>query len=242
MTAGGNNRSGRIAFGLLAAGLMVAAATQPASAGFFERLFGGFRHHNQRPPDNSQAFVDPFNQPSERRADTGPARGFCVRTCDGRYFPVQTAPGMSAADVCRAFCPASQTRLYSGGTIDYATASDGSRYADSPNAYLYRQQLVTGCTCNGRDAFGLAHIDAANDPTLRPGDVVATKKGLMAVTASRNKITEFTPVGVARNFSSVERERLSKLRIQEKVPAAPDTTASIPAARDDDNRSAQLSR
>ena len=33
---------------------------------------------------------------------------------------------------------------------------------------------------NGRDAFGLAPYDMTSDPTLRPGDVVATKDGFQA--------------------------------------------------------------
>lgn len=249
MTAGGKSAGVRVAIGVVAAVLLIVGLAQPASAqGLFERLFGGFRHHQAPPPANSQAFVDPFtalinhfNPPPQRRADSGgPTRAFCVRTCDGRYFPVQASPGMSAAEACHAFCPASQTQLYAGGNIDYAAASDGSRYADSQNAFLYRKQLVAGCTCNGRDAFGLAHIDAASDPTLRPGDVVATESGLMAVTATRNRTAEFTPVGASRAYSQVERDKLSKLKVQENVPAAPDTTASIPPAGGD--HSAQLAR
>ena len=112
--------------------------------------------------------------PQERlRADArGPSKAFCVRTCDGRYFPVRAHAGMSAAESCHSFCPASETRLYSGSNIDYATATDGSRYADMPNAFAYRKALVTGCTCNGRNAFGLAHIDAAK--TRRCGQAISS--------------------------------------------------------------------
>lgn len=249
MAAGGKRARIRVAIGVLAVSLLTFGAVASANAGIFESLFGSFRRQQPPPPPaNSQAFVDPLtalanhvNPPQQRRADSGPARAFCVRSCDGRYFPVQAAPGMSAAEACRSFCPASQTRLYSGGNIDYATASDGSRYAYLDHAFLYRKQLVAGCTCNGRDAFGLAHIDAASDPTLRPGDVVATKNGLMAVTVTRNKTAEFTPVGASRAYSPIERDKLSKLKIQEHVPAAA-TTASIPAVRTDDRHSAQLDR
>ena len=41
------------------------------------------------------------------------------------------------------------------------------------NAFVYRQKIVPGCTCNGRDTFGLAPISIANDPTLRQGDIVS---------------------------------------------------------------------
>jgi hypothetical protein len=168
-----------------------------------------------------------------------------VRTCDGHFFQVRAQPGMSAAAACHAFCPASQTRLYSGSNIDYAVARDGSRYADLDTAYVYRQHLVAGCTCNGRNVFGLAHIDPATDPTLRPGDVVATKNGLMAFTGVKNgehdKAAGFTPAASYRGFSSSYRAMLSAMKIAAPGAGAPDTiTSSIPPAND--NRSAQLTR
>jgi len=62
---------------------------------------------------------------------------------------------MSAAESCSASCTARKTRLYSGSSIDNAVTNGGSRYVDLNNAFVYRKQLVVGCTCNGRDAFGL---------------------------------------------------------------------------------------
>jgi len=247
MLADGKRAGFRVAIGLVVAGAIL-GATAPASAqGLLERLFGGFHRHQTAPTPSSQAFVDPFtalanhfNPPPERRvADSSPSRGFCVRTCDGRYFPVQASAGMSAAESCRSFCPASQTKLYSGGTIDYAAANDGSRYPDSDTAFMFRKQLVAGCTCNGRDAFGLAHIEPAHDTTLRSGDVVATQGGLMAVTGTRNKTAEFTPVSTSRAYSPIERDKLSQMKVRENT-APPETTASIPPR--DDSHSAQLAR
>jgi hypothetical protein len=231
-----------------------ALAPTPASAGFFEQLFGGLRHafshpHRAEPPRHADSFADPFTSlaralsDDDRRdervvsRDRGPSRGFCVRTCDGHFFPVEARGRMSAADACHSFCPASDTRVYSGSNIDYATTSDGSRYADLPNAYRYRKQLVPGCTCNGRTAFGLAHVDVANDPTLRPGDVVATKNGLMAVTGGRDTSGAFTPVANA-NLPKAERAALSQLRVREDygVPRN-ETTGSVAATKDQRNAS-----
>jgi Protein of unknown function (DUF2865) len=240
-----------VSAGVFAIGLLTFFSLGPASAqGIFERIFGGLRHAVEAPaglPANIQAFADPFagvrTAPSQR-AETAPASGYCVRTSDGFYFPVQAHAGVSAAAACRTFCPASQTRLYSGGSIDHAVASDGGRYADLDTAFLYRKQLVAGSTCNGRDAFGLARIDVNSDPTLRPGDVVATKTGLVAFTGMKNKVADFTPIDSYRNLSKGARDKLSEMKIMPPNPGAPNVTPVTLSGRTrgDDNRSAQLSR
>jgi hypothetical protein len=101
-----------------------------------------------------------------------------VRLCDGRYFPVQRSSAAQAGELCNSLCPASETRVFSGSDISSATSSDGTRYSSLENAFVYREKVVDGCTCNGTDAFGLAKIDVANDPTLRKGDMIATESGL----------------------------------------------------------------
>ncbi|MGN6571253.1 MAG: DUF2865 domain-containing protein [Pseudolabrys sp.] len=245
---------------MAAFGVIAAAATfapTPASAGFFDQLFGGLRHaftprHHAEPPRHADSFADPFtslaralsddDRPGERvvTRDNGPSRGFCVRTCDGHFFPVQARPGMSAADVCHSFCPAAETHVYSGSNIDYATTGDGSRYADLPNAFAYRKQVVSGCTCNGRTAFGLAHVDVANDTTLKPGDVVATKAGMTVVEAGRSKQAELAPISTA-NIGKIERAALSQLRVtQDYGTPRSDVTGSVAAPKD--QQSAQLEK
>ena len=238
--------------GIFAVGQLTFASLAPASAqGIFERIFGGLRHAVEAPaglPANIQAYADPFagtrNVPSQR-AEARPASGYCVRTSDGFYFPVQAHAGVSAADACRTFCPASQTRLYSGSGIDHAFASDGRRYADLDTAFLYRKELVADATCNGRDAFGLARVDVNTDPTLRPGDVVATKSGLVAFTGMKNKVADFTPIDSYRGVPKSTRDKLSDVRIMPPNPGAPNVTPvtlTNSARARDDNRSAQLSR
>ena len=56
---------------------------------------------------------------------------------------------------------------------------------------------MANCTCNGRDAFGLASFDVKNDPTLRPGDIVSTKDGLMAYAGKSGRGAIFTSVNPA---------------------------------------------
>lgn len=231
---------------------MTGAMTGPANAqGLFEALFGGISRAirgEARPLSAPQAYApergydrDPVTrffddltgQRSGQRvaaAPSGPSRGFCVRTCDGSYFPVQSRPGMSAAEACSSFCPASETKVFSGSNIDYAVARDGQRYTDLQNAFVYRQKLVDGCTCNGKRTGGLAAIPAQTDPTLRPGDIVATAEGFKAFTPNRHAQAEFTPVDLARVNKSV-RETLASTKIApnhtEPTVEDGDTTASI---------------
>jgi hypothetical protein len=240
--------------GVLSLGLLMLAWSTPASAqGIFERIFSGLRHAIEAPgrePVTITAFADPLTGLGDRpqqRADSGPGHAFCVRSCDGQFFPVQSRPGMSAAESCNAFCPASKTRLYSGSVIDNAVASDGSRYADLDNAFVYRKQLVAGCTCNGRDPFGLARMDVKADPTLRPGDVVATTSGLVAFTGTKNNTADFTPIDAYRGLSKTSRDKLADVKIMPPNPGAaeptPATITRISArARDNDRLRAQLSR
>jgi hypothetical protein len=215
----------RFSAGVLA-GLLALAPAMPASAqnllqSFFSDLDHALRGRERLPerlPERIPAFAEPFSNinrvtPPAMPVEAGPAKAFCVRTCDGHFFPVRAQPGMSVAEACHAFCPASETRIYSGGAIDYAVARDGSRYADLPNAYVYRRRIVAGCTCNGHDVFGLAHIDVGSDPTLKPGDVVATEHGLVAFTGRKDRIANFTPVESYPYFSASFRDQLSSLRV-----------------------------
>src|SRR5262245_56010938 len=97
--------------------------------------------------DPGRASSDPMDFfRSQRRSSRhsyggGGSTGYCVRLCDGRYFPVQRAGDTSAENMCSAFCPASKTKVFYGSEIDHARASDGKRYEDLDNAYEYRERL-----------------------------------------------------------------------------------------------------
>jgi Protein of unknown function (DUF2865) len=234
MQMGGKAMSLRAAAGVLAAAMLTLALPAPAPAqGLFESFFDGLSRALQAPqrePAPIRAFAEPavrFERtitPPSVHVETGPAKAFCVRTCDGHFFPVRAHAGMSAAEACHAFCPASETRLYSGSTIDYAIARDGSRYAALDTAYVYRKHLVAGCTCNGRDQFGLARVDVSTDPTLRPGDVVATRNGMVAFTGRKDNSADFTPVESYAHFSKGYRDSLAAMQIMPPNPGAPPAT------------------
>ena len=167
----------RLALGLAiaAAALVAVLGAQARAQNLFDFLFGGFQR--QAPQQQQQA---PPPGGSIPEAGYGGGQAFCVRLCDGRYFPLQPHPTASPSQLCSAFCPATQTRIFRGNEIQTAVGQDGSRYQELKNAYLYRKQLVSGCTCNGKDSLGLVTLDVSNDPTLQPGDTVATPDGKTA--------------------------------------------------------------
>src|SRR5262249_39142550 len=84
-----------------------------------------------------------------------------------------TSPGQ----MCSSMCPASQTQIFYGNSIDSASAPGVGAYTNLRNAFIFRKQLVPNCTCNGKDAFGLVTLDVNADPTLRAGDLIGTKDG-----------------------------------------------------------------
>ena len=211
----------------------VALGPRVASAeNLFDFFFGGAQKQQQRQaPAQANFFADPFGlnqQPAPPRpvatAGSGPA--FCVRSCDGKYFPVSTRGGATPAQMCQAFCPASATKVFFGSSIDGASSSTGERYADIENAFAYRKALRADCTCNGRDPAGLAPVDLTLDTSLRPGDVIATTSGLVAYTGIRvgaNQAADFTPVASYPGLTADVRARLGGMKV---APVIAETVAS----------------
>jgi hypothetical protein len=170
---------------------------------FFSALFGGFR---MRPPPEIRVPF-PNDDAPRQRASYGGGTAYCVRGCDGRYFPAQGNDAESKAQSCKSFCPTSETSLVYGSNIDDATTDSGKSYSDLPNAFRYRNEIVSGCTCNGKDPAGLASLKAEDDPTLRKGDIVAGSDGL--VVANRNASDRR---GIAMNFSPLPERIRAKFR------------------------------
>ncbi|MDB5656875.1 MAG: hypothetical protein JWQ94_4488 [Tardiphaga sp.] len=148
---------------------------------FFSALFGGMA---SRPGPAISLPLSTDGDFGERRelrprVASGGRQAFCVRTCDGRYFPISATDSASRAASCNNFCPASETKIVYGSSIDQAATDTGKPYSELPNAFKYRTELVPGCTCNGKDQVGLAPVKVEDDPTLRKGDIVAGADGLM---------------------------------------------------------------
>jgi Protein of unknown function (DUF2865) len=225
--------------GALAAAILASA---PAQAGFFDFLFGG---PDKGPHPSVSSYADPsapvtppsLGQESVRQnaGSTGHGVAFCVRLCDGQHFPLeQRVANATPIETCRSMCPASKTKVFYGAEIDNAVAKDGARYADLDTAYIYRKQLVANCTCNGKNAMGLAPYDLPSDPTLRPGDIVATKTGLMAYTG--NPAQAFTPVTLSSVATQLNSATSAKSALNDRRPASP---VAADAVEDDPGTIAQ---
>jgi Protein of unknown function (DUF2865) len=218
-------------------GAMAMAPRAASAEGLFDFLFGGTQKQqaHQAPPQAS-FFADP-NQPAApppRQVASGGGSGpaFCVRSCDGRYFPLARA-NASPVQMCQAFCPASPTKVFYGSNIDSASSSTGERYADSENAFAYRKALRADCTCNGRDSAGLAPVDLTLDTSLRSGDVIATTDGLVAYSGVRvgnGQTAEFTPVASFPGLTAEVRARLGEMKV---APVRADTIADDNSASRD---------
>ena len=196
-----------VVVGVLAAATMTAPQAARAQ-GFFDFLFGGPKQQPAPPPPPAPApgvgRIAPaplqHESVSEGGGSTGRSVVYCVRLCDGQHFPMEQITNGTPAETCRAICPYSRTKVFFGNEIGTSVAQDGQRYTALDTAFIYRKKMVANCTCNGKDAVGLVTVDVKNDPTLRPGDIVSTKDGLMAYTGKAGQSKQsgsFAPVNPA---------------------------------------------
>ena len=217
---------------------LVTSVATASAQNIIEALFGSLWSS----PVSTAAPNATLPSPEAARSEGGVV--FCVRLCDGRYFPIQRHSGASSAQTCSAFCPASATNIYTGNGIAHAVAPDGKRYSELATAFAYREKIIPGCTCNGRDAFGLVNTGVADDPTLRPGDIIATNAGLMAYNGGTNGST-FTPISTYTGLSADLRRQLTETKIEPAIegpaPMSPLQQAEAAPARTK-NKRAQADR
>jgi hypothetical protein len=177
---------------------------------FFSALFGAFRAPGSHAPSMPLPFAgegNPFVQQNDMRPRVGYSGGsqaYCVRTCDGRYFPISSSGNQSRAASCSSLCPASETKVVYGGSIDDAATESGKPYSELPNAFRYRNEIVAGCTCNGKDQVGLAPVRIEDDPTVRKGDLVVGANGLMVAGRGADRR------GASANFSPAPEQLRSR--------------------------------
>lgn len=142
-------------------------------------IVGGDRTNVRR------ARPDARSTPETPGFNTSQFRTFCVRTCDGYYFPM--SPSSSRSDFardaqnCQTACPGAEMQVYyhSGVQEDAAemtSAANGRPYADMATAFLYRsdQPRDNACSCAGAQKPGGFSIIAGEPEKQQPETVAAT--------------------------------------------------------------------
>src|SRR5438128_81081 len=102
----------RWVFGTAAVLCVIATAAQAQD--FFSALFGSFgrsRGPMIRLPFGGEG--GPFTQ-GDLRPRYGGGQAYCMRTCDGRYFPLPASDNQSRVASCSNLCPASETKIVYG--------------------------------------------------------------------------------------------------------------------------------
>ncbi|WP_158491288.1 DUF2865 domain-containing protein [Methylocystis sp. SC2] len=104
--------------------------------------------------------------------------GYCVRACDGYYFPLVKLSRISGQQSCEFACPSGRVQLYQGASIEQARNAKGQLYSALPAAFRFRDRLTAGCACNDPAASRAYYLGLSRrDPTLQTGDIVVGEKG-----------------------------------------------------------------
>jgi Protein of unknown function (DUF2865) len=157
--------------------------------------------------------------PSRSQISTGGRVTYCVRTCDGFYFPIGTGSGSNSADAaaCSRLCPTAETRVYTGeigADIDTARARDsGKRYASLGQAFSYRKSFDKSCSCTANGVGIATDFSVYRDGSLRVGDIVMTGKGMRVFNGGTFPYREanFTAISRSDRIDNATRESLRKV-------------------------------
>jgi hypothetical protein len=143
-------------------------------------------------------------------------RTFCVRECDGFYYPLgeSSTRGSFLADEaqCRSNCSSPAKLFYTRSASDDAgemVSLNGERYGDLANAFRYRSEYVSGCACKpkpwtaeAKAMFDRRAIIATRSPNER---IVAAGAGEVAklLTAPEPKVAIHVAGGRSRYSQAV---------------------------------------
>ena len=138
----------------------LAGTVSPASAqGIFDSLFGRRWSRPLRQRLCRSVPIQPVRAArsgSAARRDGGDRR--VLRTPLRRpLFSDPAQQGVTPAQTCSSFCPASQTKIYNGSSIDHAVAPDGRRYASSapPSSIARRSSPAAPATARTRSGWSI---------------------------------------------------------------------------------------
>lgn len=167
---------------------------QPAAQhGLMEQLFGAPQPQPiQRDWDPVMDMPEPVEPPVEAPVEvdgfgidfSGVYKTFCVRKCDGFYYPMATASRQASfsgqADLCHAACPGAEAELFvkrPDADMAQAVSLDGTSYASLPNAFRYRRTYDATCGCrNQGQSWSETLAEAEKMLAGRADDVTVTEE------------------------------------------------------------------
>jgi len=222
-------------FSAVVATAMLGFASPAGAQDFFDALFGpdppSFRDAGPARPApradrlRRRRFEPPPRHGREFRRVAAPARnvraaakpdadneaawggGFCVRTCDGYYFPLIKSERATKQQSCEYACPFAPMAIYEGATIETARNYKGQKYASLPTAFSSRDTTTPKCSCFYPAEYSRSALQRLirSDPTLRTGDIVFETDGAFVYRGS--------------DFAAAERSRLLSPETRRKLRA-----------------------
>lgn len=175
---------------------------------------------------------------ANRGESASPSGGFCVRTCDGYYFPLVRSKNTSPQQSCDYACPSAPMAVYEGASIEQSHSPSGQAYTKLPTAFHFRDRTTRQCSCNvPQTALADYQRILGTDPTLRRGDIVISENGVLAYGGGEGNAA-FTPIDRASFVSNELRKRIRRIvdssrRRTGAAPApqavAPEPVSAIPA-------------
>lgn len=232
----------RVVVGVIAAtAVIVVISSLRTEAGnealdFWLQNWGGERSRERAvtAPENPQLKITVTPRRSDREQGGGDRESsgtYCVRTCDGYYFPLssQGRSNSQSRELCNSLCPGAATEVYQrrGGpdaSFAQAVSSKGKTYSKLATAFAFREKSVPACTCHSMDKPSLA---VTEDPTLQPGDIVVTGEGVKVFRGGKKRPyrdRDFADYRSDRNVSKTHRAFLDavnrRFHIAQRAPAA----------------------
>lgn len=188
----------------------------PAYRGGRERERGGshtFRGNQpqvQRQDDGARssrgaATVVPHHD--DDGASWGNGTEFCVRTCDGYFFPLIKSAQQTKQASCEYACPSAPVAYYHGSSIETARNLSGEKYTSLPTAFKFREKVSAGCTCHPPEESQQHSLKIVkNDPTAHSGDIVVEQKGAFVYQGK-----QAIPIDRSRQVSASVRQNIQKM-------------------------------
>ena len=160
----------RNVFATIAAAVVMMTSSELRAQDFFEALFGPDTASPQKTVGGKYPFLEqsqpldparsrkpknrhvernsPFQKALAANAHVEAPDGFCVRTCDGYYFPLIKSRRATTQQYCDYACPSAPTAVYEGSAIETARNIAGEKYTSLPTAFSFRDKAMQKCVCN----------------------------------------------------------------------------------------------